>query len=218
MTALERPRAIIFDWDNTLVDSWPTIHDALGTMFAAMGLPAWTLEDTKARVRNSLRDTFPAMFGARWEEARRLYLDAFRASHIERLAVLPGVAELLDRLLAEGIYLAVVSNKTGALLRAEAAHLGWGRYFPQFVGAGDAMADKPDAAPVLLALAGSGVAPGPQVWFVGDTAVDMHCALNSGCVPVLLGVPAPSTEEFAIHKPALVFADCDSLFLRILTL
>ena len=29
---------------------------------------AWTLDDTKARVRNSLRDTFPAMFGARWEE------------------------------------------------------------------------------------------------------------------------------------------------------
>jgi phosphoglycolate phosphatase len=218
MSALERPSAIIFDWDNTLVDSWPTIHDALCTMFAAMGMPAWTLEDTKARVRNSLRDTFPAMFGSRWEDARQLYLDAFRASHIERLAVLPGVAELLDRLVAEGIYLAVVSNKTGSLLRAEAEHLGWGRYFPHLVGAGDAIADKPDAAPVLMALAGSGIAPGPQVWFVGDTAVDMHCAINSGCVPVLLGVPEPSEEALANHKPALVFADCASLFLRIRTL
>jgi phosphoglycolate phosphatase len=218
MTTMERPRAIIFDWDNTLVDSWPTIHDALCTMFAAMGMPAWTLEDTKARVRNSLRDTFPAMFGARWEEARRLYLDAFRACHIERLAVLPGVAELLDRLVAEEIYLGVVSNKTGALLRPEVTHLGWDPYFPNVIGAGDASADKPDGAPVLLALAGSGIVPGARVWFVGDTAVDMHCAINSGCVPVLLGVPEPSEEEFANHRPALVFNDCAGLFLHIRTL
>jgi phosphoglycolate phosphatase len=218
MGVIERPQAIIFDWDNTLVDSWPTIHDALCTMFTAMGMAAWTLEDTKARVRHSLRDTFPVMFGSRWEEARRIYLEAFRASHIERLAVLPGVRELLEQLTAEGIYLAVVSNKTGSLLRAEAAHLGWNRYFSNVVGAGDASADKPDAAPVLLALEGSGIAAGPRVWFVGDTAVDMHCALNAGCVPVLLGAPEPSAEEFANHKPALVFEDCAGLFMRILTL
>jgi phosphoglycolate phosphatase len=218
MSVIERPRAIIFDWDNTLVDSWPTIHDALSTMFVAMGMSAWTLDDTKARVRNSLRDTFPALFGARWEEARNLYLDAFRACHIERLTVLPGVTEMLDQLVAEGLYLAVVSNKTGALLRAEAEHLGWERYFPNIVGAGDASADKPDPAPVRLALAGSGVDPGPQAWFVGDTAVDMHCASNSGCVPVLLGVPEPSEEEFANHRPTLVFGDCASLFLHIRTL
>ena len=30
------PRAIIFDWDNTLVDVWPAIHDALNTTFVAM--------------------------------------------------------------------------------------------------------------------------------------------------------------------------------------
>ena len=29
------PRAILFDWDNTLVDSWPTILDALNTTFEA---------------------------------------------------------------------------------------------------------------------------------------------------------------------------------------
>jgi phosphoglycolate phosphatase len=29
------PRAILFDWDNTLVDTWPTILDALNTTFEA---------------------------------------------------------------------------------------------------------------------------------------------------------------------------------------
>jgi phosphoglycolate phosphatase len=65
----ERPRAILFDWDNTLIDSWPTIHAATNVVLDAMGLPTWTLEEAKVRVRHSLRDTFPKMFGDRWEEA-----------------------------------------------------------------------------------------------------------------------------------------------------
>jgi hypothetical protein len=93
-----RPRAIIFDWDNTLVDSWPTIHAALNATLTTMGHAPWTLEESKERVRLSLRDSFPVLFGTRWEEARRVYLDAFRAVHLERLTVLPGPIELLDHL------------------------------------------------------------------------------------------------------------------------
>ena len=38
-----RPTAILFDWDNTLVDSWATIHEALNVVMAAMGKPLWSL-------------------------------------------------------------------------------------------------------------------------------------------------------------------------------
>ena len=47
------PRAILFDWDNTLVDSWGTIHEALVRTFTADGPAAWTLAETKARVRSA---------------------------------------------------------------------------------------------------------------------------------------------------------------------
>ena len=46
----------------------------------------------------------------------------------------------------------VVSNKAGRYLRAEVAHLGWAAHFGAVVGAGDAAADKPDPAPIHLAL------------------------------------------------------------------
>jgi len=213
-----RPRAVLFDWDNTLVDSWPTIHDALQQTLIAMGHPPWTLEESKARVRLSLRDSFPALFGTRWEEARRIYMDAFQAIHLERLAALAGVVELLDHLAGAGCYLAVVSNKTGPVLRREAAHLGWTRYFARLVGATDAAADKPDPAPIHLALEGSGIAAGPAVWYVGDTAVDIECALNAGCVPVLLGPAKPEDAEFSRHRPQVAFDDCSGLFLHIRTL
>ncbi len=209
--ALCRPRAIIFDWDNTLVDSWGTIHDALNFLMVAMEKPPWTIAETRERVRLSLRDAFPAIFGDRWEEARQIYMDRFHAIHIERLTPLPGREEMLRALAAEGIYLSLVSNKTGPVLRREVEHLGWTPLFGRIVGAGDCHADKPHSAPVELALQPSGIAPGPDVWFVGDTAVDMQCALGAGCIPVLLGAPEPE-GEFIHYPPALTAADSAALF------
>ena len=118
-----RPRAILFDWDNTLVDSWVTIHEALNITMAAMDKPLWSIEQTKERVRLSLRESFPRHFGERWEEARRIYLDKFSAIHLDRLAALPGRGELLEGLAGEGIYMGVVSNTTGALIRHEAVEM-----------------------------------------------------------------------------------------------
>ena len=214
----ERPQAIVFDWDNTLVDTWETIHQALNTTLLAMGHPPWTLAQSKERVRLSLRDSFRVMFQERWEDARKIYLEAYLAVHIERLAILPGIVELLDELRGRGYYLAVVSNKTGSVLRAEAEHLGWSRYFGRLVGATDAAADKPDAAPVHLALADSGIVAGRNVWLVSDTAIDMQCALNAGCRPVLLGGADPAGPEFQKYKPELTFSDSAALFLHIRTL
>src|SRR5206468_6557195 len=126
-------------------------------------------------------------FGDRWEGARQIYLDFFSTIHLDRLCPLPGRLELLRGLAADGIFLGVVSNKTGALLRREAERIGWSELFGSVVGAGDAAVDKPHPAPVGLALEPSGIGTGESVWFVGDTGIDMACAYNSGCVPVLLG-------------------------------
>jgi phosphoglycolate phosphatase len=208
---LRRPQAILFDWDNTLVDSWATIHEALNTAMAAMGRPLWSLAETREHVRLSLRQSFPLYFGDRWEEARQIYLAAFSAIHLERLAALPGREQMLRALAGEGIFLGVVSNKTGVVLRRETQAIGWAKLFGAVVGAGDASFDKPDPAPVILALEPSGVAAGDRVWLVGDTATDMQCAAASGCLPVLLG-GAPDDAQFLRCPPALWFSEGALLF------
>ncbi|MDE2229813.1 MAG: HAD family hydrolase [Alphaproteobacteria bacterium] len=206
----ERPRAIIFDWDNTLVDTWETIHEALVATLRRMGHQPWTLAETKSRVARSLRHSFPALFGARWEEARGIYLESYAAIHLERLAALPGAATMLATLHDAGYYLAVVSNKTGASLRTEAAHIGWDGYFRRLVGAGDARADKPDPACFAFALDGSGIVPGRSVWYVGDTALDMESAHRAGLTGVLLGKPHSPPAELAKFPPDLRFPGCDA--------
>lgn len=211
MTATpRRPRALLFDWDNTLVDTWDTIHHALVVTFTAMGREPWTLAETKLKVARSLRDAFPVLFGDRWEEARKLYLDSFVAVHLERLTAMDGAAAMLEALAADGFYLGVVSNKTGNILRREADHLGWTPHFKRLVGAGDAALDKPHAAPVLLALNGSAIGIG-EAWYVGDTALDMECAGNAGCLGVLLGARAIEEESFAEFPPDLHFPACEAL-------
>jgi len=207
---LPRPRALVFDWDNTLVDSWLCIQETYNATFRHFGMPDWSLEETKGQVAASMRDSFPVMFGERWLEAREVFSNAFAAIHLDYLVPLPGSAALIEALADADIVLAVVSNKRGTFLRKEAEALGWTEYFSRLVGAEDAEADKPDPAAVRLALAGTGMELGPDVWFVGDSPVDILCAANAGCTPVLLRPDAPRPGEFAV-APARVLDDCRAL-------
>ncbi len=206
-----RPRAVLFDWDNTLVDSWPVIEDALNTALTAFGHAPWSRAQVKSRVRKSMRDSFPKLFGERWEEAGRVFYARYNEIHVEKLTPLEGAAEMLAELAGSGLYLAIVSNKKGEFLRREAATLGWDRHLRRLVGALDAPRDKPAIEPILLALEGSGIAPGGEVWLAGDADIDLECARNAACVPILLREHPPEAGEFPSHPPAWHFSDCRAL-------
>ena len=140
-----RPSALLFDWDNTLVDGWAGITAALNAAFTAFGHPTWTVQDTRNRVRVSLRESFPVMFGDQWEQARDIFYSTLSNEHLSHITPMPGVPGVLETGAAwpQG----VVSNKAGRFLRREVDHLGWGRFFGPVIGAGDATADKPAPAP-----------------------------------------------------------------------
>ena len=185
------PRAILFDWDNTLVDTWPTIGAALNATFRQMGLPEWSMAEVRTRVGKSLRDSFPGYFGEDWERARDIFYAEIRARHLTDLTLLDGGAEIVAQVAGiPDLFCAVVSNKDGVLLRAEVAHLGWQGLFDAVVGAGDAARDKPHPDVIAHTLPAD-VPPHPDVWFVGDSPIDMECAHKSGLTGVLIGAAAP---------------------------
>ncbi|NYZ12048.1 HAD family hydrolase [Azospirillum sp. RWY-5-1] len=207
--AVAVPRAVLYDWDNTLVDNWGTILAAINHTLVAFGREPWTVAESRLRVKQSLRDSFPRIFGDRWTDARDAFYRYFEQHHLEHLNPLPGAAELLAALHDKGVYQAVVSNKNGRYLRAEADALGWSRYFGRLVGAQDAAFDKPHGAPVLMALEPAGIPAGPDVWFVGDADIDMECAHGAGLLPVLVG--EADGEGFMTFPPTHRFATCDAL-------
>jgi phosphoglycolate phosphatase len=176
---------LLFDWDNTLVDGWAGITAALNAAFTAFGHPTWSKEDTRNRVRVSLRESFPVMFGDQWTTARDIFYRTLEEQHLAHVSPMPGVPALLEA--CAGWPSGVVSNKAGAFLRREVAHLGWDGRFGAVIGAGDAAADKPAPDPILLALARMNRSADPTVWYIGDTALDMRSAKAAGVTAVLLG-------------------------------
>lgn len=213
---MTRPAAILWDWDNTLVDGWAAIQAGLNAAFRAFDLPEWDRATVLARVRKSLPESFPPMFGAEWERARDIFYATVRSCHLDVLNPMPGAVSAIAAAGAVAPQ-AVVSNKQGALLRAEATHLGWAAHFGALVGAGDASADKPSAEPLLLALQRLGVPASPAVWYIGDTVLDMQAARAAGCRAVLLG-DAGHDGGVTVAAPDAAFADGHALEAHLLSL
>lgn len=212
---LPRPMAVLYDWDNTLADNWGAIVAAMNHTLAKFGLGTWGDDEARQRIKASLRDAFPQLFGEAWEDAREVYYAHFAAHHLDHLKPTHGAEALLDAVAASGAYQAVVSNKTGRYLRAEVEALGWSSRFGAIVGANDAARDKPDPAPVALALAPTNIQPKENVWFIGDNDIDMQCAHQSGLTGVLIASPehrqAAAASAAAKFPPAVTFSSCAAL-------
>lgn len=177
--------AVIFDWDNTLVDTWHLIHKSLNSTFDDLGMEQWTLEQTRQKVGHSLRNSFAELFDSNWEKAGELYLKYYQQFNLEEITPLANAEKTLKTLHSAGIPMAVVSNKTGYILREEAKHIGWDKYFVSILGSKDTENDKPHPEAVLKSfIEHKHIKTG---WFIGDTMVDVQCALNSGYTPVHIG-------------------------------
>lgn len=186
---LEKPKAVIFDWDNTLADTWPLIAIAINNTMRAMNKEEWNLQKVKDTVHKSMRESFPIIFGDDWVKAGEVYKNSYRSMHLEDLKLLPGALELLKTLEEKNILVCLISNKIGATLRREIKALNIQNYFFSVIGSMDASVDKPNSAPFELALLGSGIDPKKDhIWFVGDTIADIDCAYNTGTQPIVYGL------------------------------
>ncbi|MDD9900089.1 MAG: HAD-IA family hydrolase [Alphaproteobacteria bacterium] len=215
---LPQPKAVIFDWDDTMVTTWEKTYAAFNAALVAMGEAEWTHEKIHAFCGPSAQDLFTQLFGDRWQEAEKVFYDEFERQSAKGVTLLEGAADVAAALHSKGLYLVVISNKRGPFLRAEVEQSGIAHFFKKIVGAGDAEKDKPDPAPVHLALADSGIAPGPDVWFVGDSITDMACAHATGCTPVLLETTKGVRDRLSQTPPAAVYGSHSELKVFIDTL
>lgn len=202
---MNAPSAVLFDWDNTLVDVWEGVRAAMNRTRGEYGLEPWDRATLLANVRLSLRDSFPKMFGDHWQAARALFSETYGRDHLSHLRPMPGAEAAIGAAVRVG-FCGVVSNKQGRFLRQEARALGWAGRLGALVGAGDAARDKPHGDPILLALRAAGIPPTPAVWYVGDTGTDLDAARAAGVSAVLLG-DALHDGGIAALAPDRHFAD-----------
>ncbi len=183
--------AAIVDLDGTMVDTAGDFVVALSAVLAELGLPgvdrafvALTVgKGSEHLVRSTLAHAGadPGLF----EAAMTRYQHHYRAVNGRYSTVYPGVVEGLDRLSAQGLKLACLTNKPTAFALALLHEKGLAGYFSRVFG-GDAFERrKPDPLPLLKTCEALASLPAATL-VVGDSSNDAQAARAAGCPVVLV--------------------------------
>jgi len=183
-----RPKAIVFDWDGTLADTRSTVVACLSKILESYDLPSWESVKKARDLNQSLKDSFPVIFGDQWKAAYGRYVDLYLSVFKSKVHLFPGVRETLEWLAKSQVNLLVISNKEKAILLQESAYFLPNRPFWKLFGYGDASENKPSAKPVEAAFEHSDIlVNSSNVWFVGDSLQDIECAYAANCLPIYIG-------------------------------
>ncbi|OWT59225.1 phosphoglycolate phosphatase [Candidimonas nitroreducens] len=200
--------AALLDLDGTLLNTIPDLADASNAMLAELGLEELPQEQVATYVGKGTphlvarllqeRDTEAGRADpqARFQQALAAFLRHYHACNGRRAVLYPGVVEGLQAMRAQGMKLAIVTNKptefTPPLLRMK----GLDAYFDHVV-CGDTCAEKkPHPMPLLHACELLGVQTA-QALAIGDSLNDAQAARAAGVH--VLAVPYGYNEGASVH-------------------
>ncbi len=176
-------RAVLFDMDGVLVDSFDTWLGVLHAVAAELGTEPVTDEQLRGAFGQGIEEDTRTFFpGSTPEQLRALY-DASMPRYLDRMVANPQALDVLQGLGARGISRAIVTNTQTSL--AERILLGCGlREEVDLVSAAEpGVPEKPDPAMLLKACEAFGVRPADAL-MVGDTDYDEQAAVAAG-IPFL---------------------------------
>lgn len=179
-------QAVLFDLDGTLTDTLADIAAAMNRALRLHGLPEWPVEAYRYLVGNGAKVLAQRCVRERTDMAeavRQTYQAYYEAHNLVRTRPYDGVQDMLAALVAQGMRLAVLSNKPDADTKAVVRHFFPDVAFDVVRGQLEGVPVKPDPAGALAVAAQMGLAPGAFL-YLGDTSVDMQCALAAGMHPV----------------------------------
>jgi HAD superfamily hydrolase (TIGR01509 family) len=194
-------RAVLFDWDGTLVNSAETSFRCFERLFASLGIP-FGRDDYERTYSPNWHRTYTAMGvpEERWTEADARWVSYYAE---EQSVLLSGTRAALERLRQRGIVTGIVSSGDRDRVCGELSTHEIAERFATVVCAQDAPRRKPDPAPLLLALERLQLRP-DETAYVGDSPEDVEMARAAGVFAV--GVPGafPNQRALAASSPDLL--------------
>lgn len=208
-------RAVLFDWDGTLVNSYAADSRAYLTMFHALGID-WGLEELAKHYSPNWYRVYRAarLSRSKWAEADRLWSVAYAR---ENPKLLPGARHILQ-MLGRDFDLGIVTSGNRRRVRRQLREFRLVDYFSACVCNEDAPRRKPHPAPLELALKRLRAEPEECV-YVGDSAEDIEMARRAGVRPIGVLGPFPTGDRVREARPDAILRSIRDLpdFLRILT-
>ncbi len=185
------PRAVLFDFDGTLVDSAPDLAGAINDLRAERGLDAMPYAALRPYATYGARSLLRAGLdmtpdAAEYEVTRQRFLAIYEQRKLHNSELFDGVMELLIALERQDIRWGIVTNKHSRLAEPMIHELLRDRAFnPATVVCGDTTpTPKPHPAPLLLAAKHAAI-DAEHCWFVGDGESDIKASIAAGMRPVL---------------------------------
>ena len=203
---MNEARLVIFDLDGTLLNTIADLAAAANAALQANHFPVRTQAECQRFVGNGINKLLERALpqGHKTPQDVANMRPAFFAYYDEHLTEqtrpYPGVKELLVKLQAGGVKLAVASNKYQSATQRLIKHFFPEISFAAVLGQRDDVPVKPDPAIVEEILWASG-AQKQNVLYVGDSDVDMQTAHNAGVRVCAVTWGFRSREELMSYKP-----------------
>ena len=207
---------VVFDFDGTLVDSHAGIVAAMNGALAQVGQPPCDADAITPHIGRPLLDVVRALLppGADPALAERVR-QAYRTLYFEVAPALttlfPGVREGLAALRAQGVRLAVASNKSHHGLFVMIEHLRLTDTFDAVVAADQVPFPKPHPA-MMQHILGELPTPPARVAMVGDSRADIGLAVAAGVTGIGVAWGAQPSEALAQEGAAWVAETVEELF------
>lgn len=211
---LGRPRAILFDFDGTLIDSAPDLAGAVNDLRAERALDPLPYAMLRGHATYGARSLLRAGLDVTpehpdYETLRARFLSLYDARKLISAAPFDGVAELLAALAALDIRWGIVTNKHSrfALPMIEALLVARG-WQPGVIVCGDSTPSPKPAPTPLLAAAEQIGCETDVCWYVGDGENDMLAAQAARMQPILAAYgylpEAQVAESWRVRHEAFV--------------
>ena len=197
----------VFDMDGTILDTLEDLKDSTNFALEKCGYPTRTYDEVRRFVGNGIRKLIERAVpeGLTTEQIDRVhevFTEHYKVHCADKTKAYDGIKPLLEKLRANGVKTAVVSNKADYGVQ-ELCKEYFDGLFDYAVGEREGIRRKPAPDAVNEALRVLGIDKSEAV-YIGDSDVDFETAKNAGlpCISVLWGF---RDEEFLREKGATLF-------------
>lgn len=202
MPSTLRYRAVLFDLDGTLVDSYGALAEAVNHARRTHGLEDLGTAHIRALVGDGVEKLLQRAFER--TDIPPSVVHAFESRYDEVCCLESKVLEDVESTLATlddlGVQMAVCTNKPTFFSRKILEFLDLARHFRAIVGPDLAGARKPDARHLLVTL--ESVDSGAEhALFVGDMPVDVRAARASGLEVAVVATGSSTREDLERSNP-----------------
>jgi phosphoglycolate phosphatase len=193
-------RAVLFDWDGTLLDSFQADSNAYSQMFRALGV-SWQPSRLAQNYSPDWHNVYRAaeLPPERWAEADRLWRRFYRS---ERPLLQTGARQVVQTL-AERFRLGLVSSGSSLRVRSQIRAFGLEPFFAASAFGDRVPHRKPHPLQLQLAIRQLCCEPGSCV-YIGDAPEDVKMARRAGVAVVGVLRHSPVPERLRESRPNAV--------------